>query len=100
MHQQLWGYKVIEKLYVGVREKKRLNTAGINYQYEFCTSYAEHIVCHNITNCRYRANQQWLICCVCLFVNRQSPSEQTCNVSIYLCTAVRTISYSIKKIPA
>jgi hypothetical protein len=28
MHQQLWGYKVEEKLYVGVREHKKLNTAG------------------------------------------------------------------------
>ena len=28
MHQQLWGYKVDEKLYVGVREQKGLNTAG------------------------------------------------------------------------
>jgi hypothetical protein len=26
MHQQLWGYKVEEKLYMGVREQKRLNT--------------------------------------------------------------------------
>jgi hypothetical protein len=26
MHQQLWGYKVEEKLYLGVREQKRLNT--------------------------------------------------------------------------
>jgi hypothetical protein len=26
MRQQLWGYKVEEKLYVGVREQKRLNT--------------------------------------------------------------------------
>jgi hypothetical protein len=26
VHQQLWGYKVEEKLYVGVREQKRLNT--------------------------------------------------------------------------
>jgi hypothetical protein len=26
MHQQLWGYKVEEILYVGVREQKRLNT--------------------------------------------------------------------------
>jgi hypothetical protein len=30
MHQQLWGYKVEEKLYVGVREQKRWNTTGIN----------------------------------------------------------------------
>jgi hypothetical protein len=30
MHQQLWGYKVEEKLYVGVREQKRLNTAGLD----------------------------------------------------------------------
>jgi hypothetical protein len=26
MHQQLWEYKVEEKLYLGVREQKRLNT--------------------------------------------------------------------------
>jgi hypothetical protein len=29
MHQQLWGYKVEEKLYVGLREQKMLNTAGL-----------------------------------------------------------------------
>jgi hypothetical protein len=29
MHQQLWGYKVEEKLDVGVREQKTLNTAGL-----------------------------------------------------------------------
>jgi hypothetical protein len=31
MHQQVWGYKVEEKLYVGVREHKTLNTTGDNY---------------------------------------------------------------------
>ena len=30
MHQQVWGYKVEEKLYVGVREQKRLNTAALD----------------------------------------------------------------------
>jgi hypothetical protein len=30
MHQQLWGYKVEEKLYLGVREQKRLNTTGLD----------------------------------------------------------------------
>jgi hypothetical protein len=29
MHQQLWGYKVEEKLYLGVREQKRLNTTAL-----------------------------------------------------------------------
>jgi hypothetical protein len=29
VHQQLWGYKVEGKLYVGVREQKMLNTADI-----------------------------------------------------------------------
>jgi hypothetical protein len=29
MHQQLWGYKVGEKLYLGVREQKRLNTIAL-----------------------------------------------------------------------
>ena len=31
MHQQLWGYKLEEKLYLGVREQKRLNTTGLVY---------------------------------------------------------------------
>jgi hypothetical protein len=30
MHQQLWGYKVEVKLYVGVREQKVLNAAGLH----------------------------------------------------------------------
>jgi hypothetical protein len=29
MYQQLWGYKVEEKLYLGVREQKRLNTTDV-----------------------------------------------------------------------
>jgi hypothetical protein len=29
MHQQLWGYEVEEKLYLGVREQKRLNTNDV-----------------------------------------------------------------------
>jgi hypothetical protein len=32
MHQQIWGYKVEEKLYVGVREQKSLTTAALRYQ--------------------------------------------------------------------
>jgi hypothetical protein len=31
MHQHIWGYKVEEKLYLGVREQKRLNTAVLDY---------------------------------------------------------------------
>jgi hypothetical protein len=31
MHQQLWGYKVEEKLYVGVREQKGLNATVLGY---------------------------------------------------------------------
>jgi hypothetical protein len=30
MYQQLWGYKVEEKLYLEVREQKRLNTIGLD----------------------------------------------------------------------
>jgi hypothetical protein len=29
MYQQLWGYKVEKKLYLGLREQKRLNTTGL-----------------------------------------------------------------------
>jgi hypothetical protein len=31
IHQQLWGYRVEEKLYLGVREQKRLNTTGLKH---------------------------------------------------------------------
>jgi hypothetical protein len=34
MHQQIWGYKVEEKLYVGVREQKSLNTTGVESDME------------------------------------------------------------------
>jgi hypothetical protein len=30
MYQQRWGYKVEEKLYLGVREQKMLNTTGLD----------------------------------------------------------------------
>jgi hypothetical protein len=29
MYQQLWGHKVEDKLYLGVREQKRLNTTAL-----------------------------------------------------------------------
>jgi hypothetical protein len=29
MYQQLWGYKVEEKLYLVVREQNQLNTTGL-----------------------------------------------------------------------
>jgi hypothetical protein len=29
MYQQLWGYRVEEKLYLGAREQKRLNTTAL-----------------------------------------------------------------------
>jgi hypothetical protein len=29
MYQQLWGYKVEDKLYLGVCEQKRLNTSAL-----------------------------------------------------------------------
>jgi hypothetical protein len=31
MYQQLWGYKVEEKLYLGVCEQKRLNTTALGH---------------------------------------------------------------------
>ena len=31
MYQQLWGYKVEVKLYLGVRDQKRLNTTDLGH---------------------------------------------------------------------
>jgi hypothetical protein len=36
IHQQLSGFKVAEKLYLGVREQKRLNTTGLDYWPALC----------------------------------------------------------------
>jgi hypothetical protein len=56
MHQQLWGYKVEEALYLGVREQKMLNTTDVHYvdiyksdSFKRCTSNfifiaSEHIL--------------------------------------------------------
>jgi hypothetical protein len=39
MYQQLWGYKVEEKLYLGVREQKRLNITALKIHFSmFCYS--------------------------------------------------------------
>ena len=39
MHQQLWGYKVEEKLYLGVREQKK------NVEYHWPTRFVTVAVC-------------------------------------------------------
>ena len=31
MYQQLWGHKVEEKIYLGVRERKRFNITGLTH---------------------------------------------------------------------
>jgi len=38
MYQQLWGYKVEEKLYLGVREQKRLNTTVLDDRFSLLNS--------------------------------------------------------------
>jgi hypothetical protein len=35
MYQQLWGHKVEEKLYPGVREQKRLNASVLDFKLRF-----------------------------------------------------------------
>jgi hypothetical protein len=40
MHQQLWGYKVEEKLNLGVREQKRLNTTVLQHHAQANTTAA------------------------------------------------------------
>jgi hypothetical protein len=46
VHQQLWGYKVEDKLYLGVREQKRLNTTvleDVDHQQRCCEDLKYHI---------------------------------------------------------
>jgi hypothetical protein len=48
MYQQLWGYKVEEKLYVGVREQKTLNTTALK-----CTVFDLCQMCGHGATCVY-----------------------------------------------
>jgi hypothetical protein len=41
MYQQLWRYKFEEKLYLGVREQKRLNTTALNNN-KTCWKHQRH----------------------------------------------------------
>jgi hypothetical protein len=64
MYQQLWGYKVEEKLYLGVRGQKRLNTTALNHGISIGSSI-------NIRTpvCNGPYNIEGLFCpCVCRFI--------------------------------
>jgi hypothetical protein len=77
MYQQLWGYKVEEKLYLGVREQTMLNTTGI--QYVIFIYYCKKTVIYNViknvqhflllTNCYIVINK---LCCNALDLPRYS----------------------------
>jgi hypothetical protein len=43
MYQQLWGYKVEDKLYLGVGEQKRLNTTALGQQIQIPQQFIEKI---------------------------------------------------------
>jgi len=55
MYQQLWGYKVEEKLYLGVREQKRLNTTAIGEDTRFPTQQASRYSLIKLLVHRYTA---------------------------------------------
>jgi hypothetical protein len=65
IHQQLWGYNVEEKLYLGVREQKKLNTTGvdgicIDILYILASSYPSRGLLHqnhrNISHHQYHCH--------------------------------------------
>jgi hypothetical protein len=58
MYQQLWGYKIEEKLYLGVREQKRLNTTALN---QWFSSAATEIVYAFILKCQIVALRMFKI---------------------------------------
>jgi hypothetical protein len=43
MYQQLWGYKVEDKLYLAVREQKRLNTTALE-RWNKCNELGEKTI--------------------------------------------------------
>jgi hypothetical protein len=44
MYQQLWGYKVEEKLYLVVRELKRFNTTGLDSLHLILCKLSEYLL--------------------------------------------------------
>jgi hypothetical protein len=61
MYQQLWGYKVEDKLYLGVREQKRLNTTGVDSICQTSRSYIPSSVLLITTIIRYITNVTMLL---------------------------------------
>jgi hypothetical protein len=67
MHQKLWGYKVEEKLNVGVREQKGLNTTALktrtltNFAQDNVGFAADKIVLHAIFTRGFRSTSAVII---------------------------------------
>jgi hypothetical protein len=73
MYQQLWGYKVEEKLYLGVCEQKRLNTTALKNAGYTSKPRTVQDLRHEIWTCMYRfsisGNTERLpICCTSLSI--------------------------------
>jgi hypothetical protein len=65
MYQQLWGYKVEEKLYLGTREQKRLNTTDL--ERTACVMDSTQFE-HNVVRCGSVVSQakrrRYVQCCL------------------------------------
>jgi hypothetical protein len=64
MYQQFWGYKVEEKLYLGVREQKRLNTTALDcagYRVVTAEFWTEVQVTHVNTMKNYQTLRDMLV---------------------------------------
>jgi hypothetical protein len=63
MHQQLWGYKVEEKIYVGVREWKSLNIILLENSSRPCKATEENNVFSKVDKLPAFYETQWLNTC-------------------------------------
>jgi hypothetical protein len=65
MYQQLWGYKVEEKLYLGVREQKRLNTTfhdtQSHTQSDTQSAFYEKVPAGGVGSGAVRGNVYWWV---------------------------------------
>jgi hypothetical protein len=96
MYQQLWGYKVKEKLYLGVREQERLNTTAPDHDVRWPVQIIKGCV-KRLQTCSYESaphtNSDYVKCFVSfLYVSNRS------QIAVWYCvksdTARRVLDVS------
>ena len=77
MHQELWGYKVEERIYLGIRERKKVEYHWVSTEMYFCQARKNTAV-----TLQRGQNTFFLIFCQIFTVSETSQSICTAQVRV------------------